>query len=73
VPGGENMIRYADNHVRYFTVQEAKLIQTFPHDYHVSGAWSEAMRQIGNAVPVKLANVIAAHMVGLLENRHASD
>ncbi len=59
VPGGENMIKYPDGTVRYYTVLEAKRIQTFPDDYPISGSWTEAMRQLGNAVPVKLANVIA--------------
>ncbi|WP_417495613.1 DNA cytosine methyltransferase [Maricaulis sp.] len=60
VPGGENMIRYHDGSVRYFTVREAKLLQTFPEDFVISGAWSEGMRQVGNAVPVKLAEAIGA-------------
>lgn len=55
VPGGENMLRYHDGSVRYFTVHEAKLLQTFPADFQINGAWGEAMRQIGNAVPVNLA------------------
>ncbi|MGO3346494.1 MAG: DNA cytosine methyltransferase [Marinomonas sp.] len=59
VPGGENMIRYNDDSIRYFTVREAARIQTFPDDYAISGAWGECMRQIGNAVPVKLAEVVA--------------
>lgn len=55
VPGGENMIRFPDGTLRYMTVHEAKLLQTFPADYVISGSWGEAMRQIGNAVPVILA------------------
>lgn len=58
VPGGENMIKFTDGSVRYFTVKEAKRIQTFPDDYPITGSWSEAMRQLGNAVPVHLAYVI---------------
>jgi DNA (cytosine-5)-methyltransferase 1 len=54
VPGGENMIRYEDGQIRYFTILEAKKIQTFPDDYKIFGSWTEAMRQIGNAVPVEL-------------------
>ena len=57
VPGGENMIRYPDGRVRYFTVREAARIQTFPDNYALHGAWSEAMRQLGNAVPVDLASI----------------
>jgi DNA (cytosine-5)-methyltransferase 1 len=58
VPGGENMIRYEDGSVRYFTVRESARIQTFPDDYILEGSWGEAMRQLGNAVPVKLAQTI---------------
>lgn len=58
VPGGENMIRFPDGTVRYFTVHEAKLIQTFPKGFVIRGAWGEALRQIGNAVPVRLAEQI---------------
>ena len=60
VPGGENMIRYPDGSLRYMTVREAARVQTFPDGYEFCGAWSEGMRQIGNAVPVELARVVAA-------------
>ena len=62
VPGGENMIKYEDGSVRYFTVYEAKLIQTFPRDFIITGAWGEAIRQIGNAVPVSLSKIIGEHL-----------
>ncbi len=62
VPGGENMVRFEDDSVRYFTVREAKRIQTFPDDFIITGAWGEAMRQIGNAVPVRLASVLGNHL-----------
>jgi DNA (cytosine-5)-methyltransferase 1 len=60
VPGGENMLRYPNGRVRYFTVRESARIQTFPDDYLFPGSWTESMRQLGNAVPVKLAEVVAA-------------
>lgn len=59
VPGGENTLAYADGKVRYFTVREAARIQTFPDDYVFHASWTESMRQIGNAVPVKLAELLA--------------
>jgi Site-specific DNA methylase len=58
VPGGENMIILDCGQTRYLTVDEAKKIQTFPDGFTVIGSWGEAMRQIGNAVPVLLAETI---------------
>ncbi|HWX54919.1 MAG TPA: DNA cytosine methyltransferase [Verrucomicrobiae bacterium] len=66
VPGGENMLARVDGSVRYFTVREAARLQTFPDDYTFRGAWTEAMRQLGNAVPVRLAEGIAASVAGTL-------
>ena len=56
------MLRFADGSLRYMTVHEAKLIQTFPSDYRVTGSWGEALRQIGNAVPVKLAQCVGGRL-----------
>ena len=67
VPGGENMIRYPDGSIRYFTVFEAKRIQTFPDDYVITGSWGEALRQIGNAVPVLLAEKLGCAAMKLLK------
>lgn len=71
VPGGENMIAFPDGSVRYFTVREAARVQTFPDQWHFEGAWSEAMRQLGNAVPVTLANVVAASVARCLDDGNA--
>ena len=59
VPGGENMMVLDDGRVRYFTVRESARLQTFPDGYVFHGSWTETMRQLGNAVPVSLAQVVA--------------
>jgi DNA (cytosine-5)-methyltransferase 1 len=59
VPGGENMLRGGGGRVRYFTVRESARLQTFPDAFVFGGSWSETMRQLGNAVPVELAEVFA--------------
>lgn len=68
VPGGENMLRNANGTVRYFTVRESARLQTFPDDYEIVGSWSECMRQLGNAVPVELAQVVAEDLRGAMES-----
>lgn len=69
VPGGENMVRYRNGKVRYYTTYEAKKIQTFPEHYHITGSWTEAMRQIGNAVPVSLGKVIGRDLLEAVWSR----
>lgn len=59
VPGGENMLMRPDGTIRYFTVRESARLQTFPDDFLFHGSWSETMRQLGNAVPVALAELLA--------------
>lgn len=59
VPGGENSLALPHGRIRYFSVRECARLQTFPDDYVFMGPWIRKMSQIGNAVPVRLAEVIA--------------
>lgn len=67
VPGGENMLRYPNGEVRYFSVRESCRLQSFPDDYIFEGSWTENMRQLGNAVPVALGEVILRSVRRALE------
>jgi len=62
VPGGENMLALPDGSVRYFTIRESARLQTFPDSFVFPNSWTESMRQIGNAVPVLLAEIIAKRL-----------
>ena len=70
VPGGENMVRFEDGSVRYFTVRESARIQTFPDDFAFQGSWGEVMRQLGNAVPAELAKAVGESVFRVLKKKH---
>jgi DNA (cytosine-5)-methyltransferase 1 len=59
VPGGENTLRLQDGSVRYFSVRECARLQTFPDEWVLEGSWTESMRQLGNAVPVRMVEAVA--------------
>jgi DNA (cytosine-5)-methyltransferase 1 len=73
VPGGENMFRDASGALRYFTLRECARLQTFPDSYLFSGSWSAAMKQLGNAVPVKLAEIFATSIEKVLRKNGTPD
>ena len=71
VPGGENMVVLDNGSVRYYTVRESARIQTFPDDYLFSASWTESMRQIGNAVPVRLAKAVGDSVITQMKGMRA--
>jgi DNA (cytosine-5)-methyltransferase 1 len=72
VPGGENTIVLDNGSLRYYTVRESARIQAFPDNFIFHGSWTESMRQIGNAVPVKLASAIGKSVVDQITKNGAS-
>lgn len=53
----------APSRLRRLTINEARRLQTFPDDYIFCGAKTSVYKQIGNAVPCKLAKTIASAVV----------
>ncbi len=47
---------------RPITIREAARLQTFSDEFTFVGSHVQVAKQIGNAVPIKLAEVIAAHL-----------
>jgi DNA (cytosine-5)-methyltransferase 1 len=44
------------------SASESARLQTFPDKYRFHGSWTESMRQLGNAVPVKLAQAVGENV-----------
>ena len=57
---------------RPITHREAARIQSFPDDFVFFGSKTEIAKQIGNAVPVKLASAIALRTVDILDGSLSS-
>ena len=53
---------------RFLRIDEIKRIQTFDDEYILSGDIKDQWRQVGNAVPVKLAYVFANEIKNFLKN-----
>ena len=70
VPGGENMLCLDDGNYRYMTAREAALLMDFPADHPLHPVWGTALRQLGNAVPVRLAEAFGGAVArALMSNR----
>lgn len=68
-PGGENMLRISSNgDVRYFTTRESARLQNFPDEWVFYGVWGACIRQLGNAVPVKVVEKFATEIRRRLES-----
>lgn len=58
---------------RSLTVREAARIQTFPDDYIFCGRRDKQCMQVGNAVPVELANAWAKQVKGVLDKYYGEE
>ena len=55
--------------LRRLTVDEARVLQTFPIGYKFCGSQSSQYTQIGNAVPCNLAKAVCSMVIDVLEGR----
>jgi len=65
-PAQKQTERCHHEETRPFTVREYARIQTFPDDWKFSGSISQQYKQIGNAVPVNLAEEVGFEIVRAL-------
>lgn len=79
-PGSPDMIKlgkdkwkFGDGFTRRFSYQEAAAIQTFPKDMLFYGDLTSKYKQIGNAVPVLLAEHVAKDVYRVLEEKLPED
>ena len=66
------MLRHPNGEVRYFSVRESCRLQAFPDEYIFEGSWTENMRQLGNAVPVTLGEVVMRSVRSAIEKHDAT-
>jgi len=70
-PAQKQTERCHPDDTRPFTVREYARIQTFPDDWEFAGALTSQYKQIGNAVPVNLAEAVGKQIIKSL-NQHFS-
>lgn len=72
-PAQKQTDRCHPSETRPFTVREYARIQTFPDSYTFAGGMGAQYKQIGNAVPVKLAKAIGSQIARFLsQTQHTS-
>lgn len=71
VPGGETVMIDRRGKHRYMTVREVSRVMTFPDEWKLAGPRGEQMRQLGNAVPVKLGEMFARAVANALAPNRA--
>jgi len=66
-PGGEHIVVHHDGSFRYLTVRECARLQGFPADYELPAKRTPAMKQLGNAVAVNVAEAVSGQLRACLE------
>lgn len=69
---GGNPLSEAPRRLRRLTVEEAAVLQSFPVGYRFHGSRVAQYRQVGNAVPPRLASAVARALIGSLRGSAVS-
>lgn len=69
--GHRNLFHYEYNRVP--TVRESARLQSFPDDFIFTGSRTKQERQVGNAVPPILGQVLGVSILKILEKHHGQD
>lgn len=56
---------------RILRIEEVKRLQTFPDDWYLAGSIEQQWRQVGNAVPPRLADALAGKIIESLSSSNA--
>ena len=67
-PSQKQTDRIHPEETRPFTIREYARIQTFPDEWKFEGGITSQYKQIGNAVPVKLAEAIGLQIIAALDS-----
>jgi DNA (cytosine-5)-methyltransferase 1 len=68
-PGGEHIVVRDGGYFRYLTVRECAALQGFPKRYRLPATRGRAMKQLGNAVPVPLAEAVGRRLAEVLRGK----
>lgn len=64
----QDLWKFGEGETRRLSFKECAAIQTFPPEIEFAGNLTSKYKQIGNAVPVKLAEIIAGRVVEILDS-----
>jgi DNA (cytosine-5)-methyltransferase 1 len=58
--------------VRYFTVREMARLQGLPDDFWISGSWKAATRQLRNAVPTTVGEIMGKAVLKIVNRKKST-
>lgn len=69
--GSPYALRSTPSSIRRLTIEEAKVLHTFPKEFNFAGPKTSIYSQIGNAVPCVLAEVVGRALIDVMDKRNS--